>query len=906
MNFEIVNPDFVDGGGFFEREPNNDNALHMLYLNDGNGNSSAQSGFFLYFKQGTLAQTVFNIASPVENAVLPISATNVNNSDVWVQNVSDSGTVLYSWNKVPAIFSENITYSNYAPNIRNIFSVITQDLDAISIRFSDGRFGSIPVGNLKVWYRTSNGLQYQIRPTDMSRVKLKIPYYNRAGVKKNLTLTFSLQQSVSNSTPRETDAQIKARAPSVYATQNRMVSGEDYNTFPLQSNLALKIKAINRVYSGHSRYIDLNDPTGNYQDIDIYSDDGIFFKENYNLYTEVPISLNTTPSDFVSLFIQPMLNRKEIFNFSTDYLLTQQQANNAVVWLRSSSDTTFTTTGYFSNTNVYLADGANVLFTKSDSTREWATISSIIGDPTIAPPNGTAGPVTLSIALANNSVVNSIVPAFDPSLDTTTMGNLANCIANNQSFTLFYDYSSASTASPWAISPVSPTGTMFQLMTVNYFSGGVWSMSAKGLRYVFESLSNVQWYNDGRRTTDPENGIAQSDVVKILKYNEDLNSYIANSNARTSRGLGRSYDLNVDRIYLNRDGTPNPKRTTVVLSDEKLTGYSDDPDTFLKISAQLAPVYTDTNIWEQYLFWQHDNTYGDIPFSNMVYAFESEADRVNTTVAQNTIAFQLASTHTLLNNTFWKQTSLTGAPSGWTLMRKGAYSYNLGRGPNIAGRWYPAGSAYFVPTTPEPISFQWKHYASTEHRIDPARTNINDLFVLTSEYDYLTRLWIQRGAIPADIPTPPTELDLRLAFQQYEDYRVFSDQIVWRPAKYKFLFGNGAADQLRAQFKVVKLPNSALSDGEVSSQVIRAINAYFDVSLWDFGETFYYTELAAYIHQQLANIVASVVLVPLFGDANFGDGFEVSCRSDELFISTAQVSDVLIISSNTSSNLRIR
>lgn len=216
------------------------------------------------------------------------------------------------------------------------------------------------------------------------------------------------------------------------------------------------------------------------------------------------------------------------------------------------------------------------------------------------------------------------------------------------------------------------------------------------------------------------------------------------------------------------------------------------------------------------------------------------------------------------------------------------------------------GMELVTPNQPDPLSFQWKHYATSEHRIDPSRTNVHDIFVLSSEYDYLTRLWIKSGADPLNLPKPPSELDLRLSFEEFEDYRTFSDQIVWRPVKYKFLFGNGAADELRAQFKVVKMPNSPLSDGEISSQVIRAVNQYFDVSFWDFGETFYFTELAGYIHQQLASIISSVVLVPLFENSNFGDGFEVRCRSDEIFISTAQVSDVVIINSNTAANLRIR
>ena len=211
-----------------------------------------------------------------------------------------------------------------------------------------------------------------------------------------------------------------------------------------------------------------------------------------------------------------------------------------------------------------------------------------------------------------------------------------------------------------------------------------------------------------------------------------------------------------------------------------------------------------------------------------------------------------------------------------------------------------------IPNAIKSLAFQWKHYAVSDYRIDPSRTNVHDIFVLTSEYDYQTRLWIKNGADANSVPTPPTELDLRLAFEEFEPYSIFSDQIVWRPVQYKFLFGTGAADELRGKFKTVKLPNSSLSDGEVQAAVVKAINNYFDVRFWDFGETFYYTELAAYIHQSLANMISSVVFVPTFQNSNFGDGFEIRCRSDEIFISTAQVGDVQIIPSNTAANLRIR
>ncbi len=903
MNFEIVNATFTDGGGFSEQAPDFNSALNMFYLNDGNGNSSKFTGFFFMFKQGTLQNALFNVSVPIENNVLAVNATGVNNTDVWVQTVDDNGNVLLPlWSKVPAIYSENITYNNYDVSVRNIFSVITQDNDAISLRFSDGRFGAVPTGNIRVFYRTSNGLQYQIRPTDMSRVSIVLPYYNRAGVKHNLTLTFSLQSSVANSTPRETDDQIKARAPSVYATQNRMVTGEDYNTFPLQSNLAVKIKALNRVYSGHSRFIDLNDPTGNYQDVNVYSDDGLFFKEAYNIYTQVPPNLSPSASDIVTLYCQPLLNRQEVINYAQDYLLANklQTVNNGTTWQLADTSASFNASGSFTQGNEYIEVGAFLNFQlPAGGGTMWAVVASITGSVTATPPLGTAGPVVLSATVPDGSTLLSIVPAFTSGLDGTIIQQMVAAITNNQSFTIWYDYTA--TSSPFVLaSSTQPDQDMFALLTVTYSSGGMWSLTANGVRYVFESLQNVQWYNDGRRTQDAQTGEEEQDLVRILKVNEDYNALLTDGVTLSGRAFTKNYDLAVDHLYFNRDGTTNPLRVTVQLQDSNLTGYPDIPDLFYKVVSNNGQPGQ-----QNYLFWQHDDTYGDIPCTTMV-VFVNEADRHSNTSPYGTVAFQINGASAAYNNTFWLQTDAAGADSGWVLQNVGAYSYGIGRGNNIAAKWYAPYSSAVVPTVPENISFLWKHYAADDHRIDPARTNINDLYILTSDYDYQVRLWIANGADPNEIPTPPTELDLRLAFQQFEDYRMFSDQIVWRPAVYKYLFGAGADDSLQYTFKVVPTQSTTLSDGEIQTQVIRAVNAYFTANLWDFGDTFYFTELAAYIHQQLATIISSCVLVPNFSNSVFGDGFEIRCMSNELPISTAQVSDVQIISSNTSSALKIR
>ncbi len=131
-----------------------------------------------------------------------------------------------------------------------------------------------------------------------------------------------------------------------------------------------------------------------------------------------------------------------------------------------------------------------------------------------------------------------------------------------------------------------------------------------------------------------------------------------------------------------------------------------------------------------------------------------------------------------------------------------------------------------------------------------------------------------------------------------------SDEIVFKPVKYKILFGQKADLEMQARFKVIKAPGINLTDNEIKSKVITAIDAYFNVENWDFGETFYFTELSAYIHQSLAGIVSSVVIVPVSQASVFGDLFQITPNLDEVFISSAHITDVEIVSALTDTNLR--
>jgi hypothetical protein len=892
MDFEVVNTDFDETLGITERTPNTEAALHLLYRTDGNGNASADTGFFMGFRQGTLKRAQYNILNPIENQTIDIDVANINDTDVWVQSLNDTGEVIAQWEKVPLMLNENITFNSIPPDIRKVFSVTTRDNDQITLRFGDGRFGEAPVGRLRTWYRISNGQQYQIRPFEMSLVKIDVPYFNRRGVQRTLTLTLGLEAPVSNSSPPETEEQIRLRAPQVYSTQNRMVSGEDYNAFPLQSNLATKIKAVNRVYSGHSRFIDLNDPTGNYQDTNVFSDDGMFYKENQSSFVEIPVSDNRSADAILGTYIQPALKFSDAFNYVHDTLLQDVrrgdiQAPTQMMWHRV-GDGRFSSTGWFNVSSDLLLPGAMLLMASPSDERKWVTVSDRTGTPNVPPDAASPGPITLSESIPGGWTVISILPRYASTLSNTMTQAILEKLVNRLSFSLWYDYNSPDGMNHWTLrepanleDPPYRSGTAIKMLTADYISNSLWRFRTPGTRYVFESIENVRFYFDGQKAVESLLRQQEEDYVRVLRVNPDP---IAGT------PLIQDYDLAIDRMIYYADGFGDPNRIVVRFRDHDEDGYPDVPNTYYRIvNGDLTR--------NSYLFWYRkpDSLYAPF-YATVVY--ESDQDRqVDDAAPVGTVAFQIDG---FRRRSFWVKTE-----TGWTYQQR-AFRYAIGRGPNVASKWIKEGGA--VDTTPvgAPMYFQWKHYAPTDRRIDPAKTNIIDIFVLTTEYDFITRQWINNGALVADMPPAPTELDLRISFANFENFKMFSDEIVWRPVRYKFLFGTGAPKELRAQFKVVRLSNTSMSDGEIKSRVIKAIGEFFQADRWDFGETFYFTELAAYVHQQLATAISSFVIVPESDSGVFGDGFEVKSRSDELFISTAQVTDITIIQSNTPDNLRMR
>ena len=123
MNFETVNPTSAEKTYIYEVDPyDSQSTFNLLFENDGKGFNSPNTGYFFYFKQGTLSSQTFSLNSALPNTVAYLSATNVNNTDIWLYQINNNGS-LTPWTQVEAIYGENTTFNNLPVTEQTIFSV---------------------------------------------------------------------------------------------------------------------------------------------------------------------------------------------------------------------------------------------------------------------------------------------------------------------------------------------------------------------------------------------------------------------------------------------------------------------------------------------------------------------------------------------------------------------------------------------------------------------------------------------------------------------------------------------------------------------------------------------------------------------------------------------------------------
>ena len=916
LAFEVVSPTSVNQEYIYEVPPRPGNPLNILYKNDNQGNTSNNTGFFFYFKQGELKNETFGIAESIPNNIVNINQDNINNTDVWLYELSNIGTIQTEWNQVPTVNGVNIIYNSNAA--KKSFQVTTRNNDQINLVFGDGTFAAIPQGSYRIYYRQSAGLTYKITPDEVQNISFSIPYLSRIGRLETLTVVCSLQYTVANAFARESINEIKSKAPQLYYTQNRMVTGEDYNTFPYSNfNSISKVKAVNRTSSGVSRFLDVKDTTGRYSSTNIFADDGMLYRELASSSFDFTWTTTADINKVIQNNILPEIRSQTLLHFYYEYFDRYTLSN--MYWHRSTQGSG-SSTGYFvssagvpqqigvnvTGNNNYLNQSCIVIFSPGtgnyfDTQNEikpipasgiiptngntvlYVTITQLIGNGSQGNLSSGKGPVSLSDNIPEGAQAITVIPAFSDSFDTTFQTTLIRLISSYSEFGIRYDQSSRSykiiTAQNIDLNSTfnqtnqgDTTGlnrdaSWIMAFTVN---GTIYNVQTRGLSYIFESVSETKFYFDDRvKIFDPITGLTINDYVSVLKVNGDPD---------TSLPFNKNIVWYIYNQISESDGYVDNSKILVTYSDINDDGVPDNPDIFTTV---VQPAVNENT---KYVFFV--KTYG---YNNFVTFEPVDNTTVDTEYSNKTAILPVINEYSLGQIFYATQEEafyvITGTSSARTLTLSNDYIARVGR---------------------QSLYFQYRHNAPGDRRLDPSPNNLIDMYILTKGYEQDYRAWALDTTGKITEPSRPTSETLRLDYQELENYKTVSDAIIYNSAKFKPLFGNKARPELQATFKVIKNPNITLSDSEIRSQVLAYINAFFSTTNWDFGDTFYFTELATYIQQGMAPTVVSIIIVPNSTSQIYGSLQQISSEPDEILISVATVENIEVISAITAAQLNLQ
>lgn len=945
IGFEAVSATIEGQEYIYEDTPKPNGLFKVLYRNDNLGNESNNTGYFVHFKQGELKTIDFSIEDSIPNRIVSINFDNINNDDIWLYSLSSSGLPDTLWKKVPAVNGINVIYNNTTD--RNLYSVNSRANDQIDLVFGDGSFTNIPVGKFRLYYRQSNNLSYKITPEEIAGVPLSFNYRSKKGKTETLTIRVSLQYTVTNASPRESLESIRTKAPQQYYTQNRMITGEDYNIIPYTNfNNIVKAKAVNRASSGISRYLDVVDATGKYSSTNIFAQDGIIYKEDYTDTLNFQFVSSTEVNFIIENQIKPLISSvptrhlyyqsatkfpvegtvesvslmvvgrayKIISLGTTDFTSIGSTTNTVgaifvataagtgsgtvkrlAVWEITSSSGG-RSVGTFNSPNYdYLTQGALVRFsaptgqyfdaqnrlqtgtveTENQKTTIWASIIKY-NSP------GLTEPATVSRYIPTDAIIDVVIPVFPVDWSTSFTELIKNNILSYKTFGIRYDL----TLQDWRIiESANLSNAEFSLTNAGSTSGtgldASWfirldydnesyTVISRGLNYLFQSVLETRFYFDPNiKVYDSRTATTRRDTIKVLRSNTEPDS---------SDSLFYSKSFRIWNRTIAADGYEDNRKILITFPDDNIDSVPDDPDLFLdlvdpEVNAENKFVFFE-KVTDQYEFSRFDPIDVSLVVTSY-FDYDSALTNINQ-YPDGTVFYLKDQVIDAIHPTKFV------VVDGTSLIHTSNYEARIGR---------------------QSLFFQYIHNAPNNRRIDPSPNNIIDLYLLSKSYsdDYYAYIRDTSGRLTE--PTPPTNEELKIEFGSIESLKSISDSIIYNSGVFKPLFGSKAENQLRATFKIVKNPLIAITDNDVKSKVVSALNDYFDIANWDFGESFYFSELSAYLHNVLVPYVSSIIIVPSDSSSSFGTLFQINAEPNEILVSAATVDNVQIISAITAGQI---
>lgn len=910
-SMELV-PTALNESGPYERRPDTTSPFSILYGSDGLGDSSDTTGFFCFTKQGKLNKVRKTYDGITPNQTTRLNVKDINETDLWINNVDpDTGKTFTAqivddlgrrlgasgeWVQVDIANVENVIFNTNLK--RNKFEIETLDNDDVRIIYGDGEFADIPSGAFDIWYRTSTAGSGIILQNSVVNKSASFTYLDEQQKVQTLTFTFSLVNSLVNGASTEDIERIRRFAPSIFYTQDRMVNGRDYNSYPLQDQSIAKLRAVNRTFAGDSKYLAWHDPSEYYEDVKIFGDDLSLFYQTSVDYVE---SIGSQPLKMVRDVMQPLLTYAGIYLYHTSL-------------------------GKYVPLREFTAVDLGVSELSSDNT--------ILGE--IAKGLDRGGDFTIYMCYRPIYAVGTATPL------------------KYQWMTYNVKDTEYTTSSPDGEPSVIREATF----TVNYvYSESKWIINYKTTEIKSYSPTTQFYFNNGLNKTLINDTLNSAlDNIIVLGANVNASGGLIGENVKLNV-IGNTYsdwlpntgqtDLNTLSVITSDDnddgipddtGLPNVVRATQTAVVAATGGFPRQPIInltaagviagldelavfvngikFTRATGSLAnpviaPQYDDTVTLPNGSTSDAIRWYTPEPSQSYYLYFELNGSAL-ALPGQPVTAIQLYMPNNHAGSTSQKDLDYTAfinrGPSYTVTIQRTQHAY-FTRTDTTTDDWTPvlykdinnARSAWVDPIQRinmrryvgrTGLNFAWFHRTPRYHLVDPSATNLIDMFVVTRAYYEEVRRWLRGETVK---PTPPTSLDLRTSYEDILDSRMISDTVVMHPGKFKILFGSEAIQQLRCEFKVIKSTTGRNTDNELKVAIVDIIRNFFDIDQWEFGESFYATELTATIHANLPGEIDSIVLVPTAASNYFGELYEIIPDEDELFLPSVSVSDIIIV-----------
>lgn len=941
---ELVSSD-LDDSGPFERYVDGSSRMNILYVSDGLGDASDMTGFMMYTKQGSLVSEEKVFENPIPNRIIDVTAENVNNMDVWINQLDDSKKLTSKWEQVDSANQQNIFF-NVNKN-REKYEIETLENDRIRVIFGDGNFSKIPVGRFQFWTRTSLNRDIVIQKNRITNEPVTFAYRTNFDVDESCTLSFSLVNSLQNATKSEDIEHIRRNAPQTYYSQNRMVNGQDYNTLLLKDSSVLKLRAVNRTFSGQPKYQEWNDASGQYQNVKVFGDDVRVYYD----FKQDSISTTLSTRNLINDVIEPLLESAGVQNI----IQYQTAVNPNLREVRTVPRHKFVENsklGVQEKTRIqgvldshYYGEPKSFKTIGNTNYAEVSTDTDFeIWDITVPRSvGGVAYNDGIPSGLQSVAAQPEFGIRFEPERAFERVDDDQNPLPSIE-LTVANFHTSAPLDEIWTIECINEardggtfaiTGSIsgvvapYTIGDENYDNGfftlNILHDHETHIDYVLgDTFIITSFADDGLRLID----IYQTNLGGrwVVINGGDLDkapSFQLETAGYTTASDGPNSDNSwVIWVKKNLDEHNNIVDYTVTYRDLKTVIESPTTKFWYNNTDSIIDSNTKKRIRDN-LSLLKSNLDKEGKFAigtNIVFDVIGGVNKDDGTVNINSLeifpkgnidASALSEINRGLGSQFSDFVDIYDVNPQFTY-----FSLDVDGGVNPVDSTIAISSRSYLISGPsvsvdglyerkigrDSLDFLWQHFSPNSSLIDPSTSNIIDIFVLTKGYFQNVKSYID-GTNPF-VPLVPSSLELRNSYRDILANKMMSDTVVMHSGRIKLLFGELADPQVRSKFRVIKSSIARMTDDQIKAEIMDVIELFFAIDNWDFGGTFHFTQLSTLIHQRLGSEIDAVVIVPTFVNNSFGNLFVIEAGEDEILQSAAGINDIEIVDTFTQSVLR--